>query len=84
MSPGLRQLSEEDLRRLDWFLGKVVRFGTVCRDCVHCRSIDVELNVDCDIIGVARMKVYCRDFKAKGEPKAEVKTPEVAVGGGEE
>jgi hypothetical protein len=42
---------------------------SICYNCVHCRSIDIEGFLDCDILSKTRVKIYCRDFEKRMEPK---------------
>jgi len=45
------------------YLGEVL---SVCERCEHCRSIEVDGYVDCDVGIRGKAKKYCRAFKPKG------------------
>ena len=66
-----REITEADLKKLEWFVEHVEKHFGICPQCVHCRTIDVERNVDCDMLLGGKMKVYCRNFKPKEKPKTE-------------
>jgi hypothetical protein len=65
-----KEITEADLKKLEWFVEHIEKLG-ICNQCVHCRTIDVERNVDCDMLLGGKMKVYCRNFKPKEKPKPE-------------
>jgi hypothetical protein len=61
-------VTEADRKKYEWLLEKISKFATICCECVHCRSIDIEQNVDC-YISSGKPKVYCRNFVGKEKPK---------------
>jgi hypothetical protein len=61
-----REVTEADLRKIEW-LTEFLRKVTICQQCIHCRTIDIEQNLDCDLLLGGKVKTYCRNFKPKEE-----------------
>jgi len=40
----------------------VNKYGSICWSCKHCKSIDINKEVDCEILGKTTLKIYCRNY----------------------
>jgi len=38
---------------------------TICRNCKHCKDIDIDYMIVCDKHHIGKAKCYCRDFERK-------------------
>jgi len=45
----------------------------ICDKCIHCISIDIEQNVNCNLYIGGKAKWFCRDFKERKEEGGGVK-----------
>jgi len=64
------------LREIPKLTGEDFKVIPICTICENCLSIDVDGIIDCALLGMVKMRIYCKSFKVKEELLTPPKKPE--------